>query len=160
MTLAKVKKFVIPQTVVAETEAALRRRGAEGYECFVLWSGRQSDSTFSVRTTHVPAQTSYQLPEGLLVRVDGPALHALNLWLFENEETLGAQVHAHPSRAYHSATDNTYPIVTTVGGLSLVAPDFCAGGLLCRGIAGYRLTPNGWYRLRRRRLRRLLEAKV
>jgi hypothetical protein len=39
---------------------------------------------------------------------------------------------------------NTFPIVTTLGGLSIVAPDFCCKGLFVPGTAVYRLEVQGW----------------
>jgi hypothetical protein len=100
---------------------------------------------FHVNTAHVPRQTSLRMKSGLCTRVEGDALHGLNTWLFANGETLGAQVHAHPTDAYHSHTDDSFPIVTTLGGLSLVVPDFCRAGLFARS-AAYRLSPDGWLR--------------
>lgn len=35
-----------------------------------------------------------------------------------------AQVHTHPGRAYHSVTDDRYPMVGTVGFISVVVPWF------------------------------------
>jgi hypothetical protein len=65
-------------------------------------------------------------------------------------------VHAHPTDAFHSPTDDTYPIVTTVGGLSIVVPDFARRGVLTRGTVAYRLSSAGWEKVPRRRLRKLL----
>jgi hypothetical protein len=144
MSLASVARFRVPALVVERSEQALRKAGAEGYEVFVLWSGREDRSVFEVRTPHVPKQTSYRVNGGLSVRVEGDELHRLNAWLYEAGEMLGVQVHAHPRSAYHSDTDNTYPIVATLGGLSLVAPKFCRRGLFTRGTALYRLCPEGW----------------
>ncbi len=143
MTLERVNRFSVPQSVVSSTVRSLRAAGREGYEMFVLWSGHLDGSQFNVRTAHVPAQTSYRLETGLCVRVDGEALHKLNVWLFDSGESLGAQIHAHPADAYHSETDDTFPIVTMLGGLSLVVPDFCRRGLFVRS-AAYRLTGSGW----------------
>lgn len=159
MTLADVDRFVVPSAVIVETEEALRNAGARGHELFVLWTGRVEHKTFDVRTAHVPRQSSYKLPEGLLVRVEADALHQLNSWLYEHGETLGVQIHAHPDAAYHSQTDSTYPIVTTLGGLSLVAARFCAGDLLARSSAAYRLTTSGWSHMTRRRLVRTVCVK-
>jgi hypothetical protein len=138
-----VDRFEVPSAVVADTERSLRHAGARSRELFVVWTGVLDGSSFNVRVGHVPPQTSYRTRDGLLVRVDGDALHQLNIWLYEHQQLLGAQVHAHPDRAYHSDTDDTFPIVTTLGGLSLVVPDFCRRGLLPRS-AAYRLTPSGW----------------
>jgi hypothetical protein len=37
---------------------------------------------------------------------------------------LGGQIHSHPTSAYHSDTDDHFPLVTLVGALSIVIPDF------------------------------------
>jgi hypothetical protein len=128
---------------VGATEKALRKAGGKGFEAFVFWSGMADGGVFEVLTAHVPEQTAYRTRNGLSVRVEGEALHRLNVWLYENGELLGAQVHAHPTDAYHSNTDDSFPIVTALGGLSLVVPDFCRRGLL-PGSAAYRLTAEGW----------------
>ena len=144
MTLTEVDQFQIPARIVTETEKTLRRAGAEGYEAFVLWSGRQHGRLFNVHTIHVPKQNSYRLDSGLCVRVDGDELHRLNVWLYEAGEILAVQVHAHPDDAYHSETDDTYPIVATLGGLSIVAAEFCRAGLFTSSTAIYRLQREGW----------------
>lgn len=138
------RTFTVSKDVVRRTEQALRRAGRDGYEAFVLWSGQLDETTFVVRTAHVPRQTGYKTREGLLVRVDADALHQLNVWLYQHDEVLGAQVHAHPTEAFHSTTDDRYPIVTTVGSLSIVAADFCRHGVMHRSSAAYRLLRKGW----------------
>jgi hypothetical protein len=144
VNLECVARFAVPAEAVCTTEEALRGAGADGYELFVLWSGRVEGERFVVRTTHVPPQTSKKTHDGLLVQVDGEALHRLNAWLYEAGEMLGVQVHAHPNDAYHSLTDDRYPIVTTLGGLSIVAERFCGDALFNPETAVYRLDPDGW----------------
>ena len=144
MSLEAVTCFTVSPEVVAKTERELRHAGRDGYELFVLWSGRIEKGCFVVRTAHVPKQTSYKLRTGLSVRVEGEALHKLNAWLYKHQEMLGVQVHAHPTDAYHSDTDDVYPIVTAVGGVSIVAADFCNDGLIAPTSAIYRLTNGTW----------------
>jgi hypothetical protein len=144
MSLATMTRFVVPRDVIARTEAQLRNAGRDGYELFVLWSGSIEGTTFTVQTPHVPKQTSYKRGDGLCVRVEGAALHRLNTWLYENDEVLGAQVHSHSRTAFHSITDDTYPIVTATGGLSLVAANFCKRGLIDRKSALFRLIGGEW----------------
>jgi len=55
-------------------------------------------------------------------------------WLTELWKRLGAsrrsvkvQIHTHPGKAFHSPTDDKWPIVAQVGFLSLVIPDFATG---------------------------------
>ena len=143
-TFYSIRTFIVSPDVCDETDQQLRDAGRDGNERFVLWSGVISDEYFIVRTMHVPKQTAYRLSSGLCVRVDGDELHRLNIWLYENGELLGVQVHSHPTEAYHSDTDDTYPMVTTLGGLSLVVPDFGRFGVRGRDTALYRLARTGW----------------
>jgi hypothetical protein len=158
MTLTDIERFVVKDEILQETQAALQNAGEQGFECFVLWCGEVADRQLLVQTAHVPAQKAYKTSNGLLVRVEGDALHALNRWLFEHHQTLAAQIHAHPTSAYHSDTDDAYPIMTTLGGLSIVVPNFAEAGVLTNRTAFYRLGPRGWKRVRGRRMRNLLEV--
>jgi hypothetical protein len=144
MTLESIQRFRVPRNIVAQSERSLLKAGKDGYELFVLWTGRRSGDVFEVLKAHVPRQTASKTKRGLLVRVEGEALHKLNVWLYENEQELAVQIHAHPTDAYHSETDDTYPIVTTAGGMSIVAADFCRDGLLTDDSALYRLAGNAW----------------
>lgn len=147
MTLTKVKFFNVSVEILRDTEENLRHAGSKGMELFVLWSGVISGSEFQVRSAHVPNQTAFRLDSGLMVRVEGDALHQLNVWLHKNNETLAVQVHSHPTEAFHSDTDDTYPIVTAEGGISIVAADFCKHGLLSPSTAAYRFEQKIWREL-------------
>jgi hypothetical protein len=52
-----------------------------------------------------------------------------DFWLALSEKGLGirVQVHTHPQQAFHSQTDDAFPIVHTNGFLSLVIPNFGLG---------------------------------
>ncbi len=147
MTLQGVRKFRIEASVIRETEKAIRSAGQDGYESFVLWSGTRHGDTFTVAKVHIPKQTSYKLNVGLCVRVDGSELHSLNVWLYEAQQVIGVQVHSHPTDAYHSETDDTYPIATLAGSLSIVLPFFGRDGWESSDIAAYRLGQDGWVEL-------------
>lgn len=156
--LERVQLFRVPRRVIGTTTEALRDSGDHGYEMFVLWSGDVDGDCFTVRTAHVPEQTSYRTESGLLVRVEGQALHRLNLWLYEHEEVLAIQVHGHPTAAFHSATDDTFPIVTALGGLSVVAAQFARYGLLTPQAALFRLSLAGWVQIASSKLESLIEV--
>lgn len=158
MSLIDVRTFRVPQPILEDTGDVLRRAGDDGYELFVLWSGVIREDALHVLTPHVPKQTSYRTSDGLLVRVEGAALHKLNTWLYEAKEVLAVQLHAHAHEAFHSQTDDAYPIVTTLGGLSIVAPDFARRGVLTSGTAAFRLTERGWEELPPRDLRDAVEV--
>ena len=144
MTLESVRTYRVPLEIIDQTEVALREAGADGHERFALWTGTADTEVFAVDHLYVPEQQGYRFDDGLCVHVEADALHELNVWLYRNEQLLGVQIHTHPQEAYHSETDDTYPIVTTLGGLSIVVPRFCQDGLLCDGFAIYRLDRRGW----------------
>lgn len=143
-TFEHIEHFIVPKDLADETDHLLREAGQSGLERFVLWSGAATGTAFQVSTLHMPRQTAFKTYEGLSVRIDGPELHRLNVWLYEHQERLAIQVHSHPTRAFHSDTDDAYPMVTTRGGLSLVVPDFAKRGVQGIGTALYRLDENGW----------------
>ena len=146
-TFEAISEFVVPADLCDACDRKLREAGANGDERFVLWSGVIRDQRLLIRTMHVPRQTSYRLSEGLCVRVDADELHRLNVWLYEHEERLAIQVHSHPTEAFHSETDDAYPMVTTLGGLSLVVPDFARYGVCGPDTALYRLSSSEWQEL-------------
>ena len=147
MTLRGVRRFRIQVSAIRETMEAVRSAGQDGYELFVVWSGARDDDTFTVAEVHIPEQISYKLDAGLCVRVDGPELHRLNMWLYEAQQVIGVQIHGHPADAYHSETDDTYPIATMHGSLSIVLPFFGRDGWESSDIAAYRLGQDGWVEL-------------
>ena len=142
--LLGIRTYVIPVSIIEDTVAFLRSVGADGFEGFVLWGGQTTDKDcFRFSSSIVPAQQAMLTENGLLVTVDGQALFEVNRSLHERGLTLAAQVHSHPTEAYHSATDDAFPLVTILGGLSVVIPGFARDAL--GGIDRW-----AWYRLSKR----------
>ena len=158
-TFDSIREFVVPAGICDGSDDHLREAGLSGNERFILWTGIVQDARFLVRTMHVPKQTAYRTSSGLCVRVEADELHRLNVWLYEHGERLAIQVHTHPTEAYHSDTDDTYPIVTTLGGLSLVVPDFARYGVRGPDTALYQLSQIGWEELSPRPARQLLRME-
>jgi hypothetical protein len=155
--LAHVKKVVVPSACVEEAHAHLRRVGREGLEGFALWAGELDGDTFLVRANIIPAQRGLGSDLGVCVVVGGEELHRINVWLYEHDMTLIAQLHSHPGEAYHSTTDDTYPIATATGSLSLVVPDFARDPFSLMDCAVYRLIPpRGWVELSEDEAERLI----
>ena len=143
-TFNSIREFLVPSDICDETDRALRNAGLGRNEHFVLWSGVIDEDRFLARTFHSPRQTAYRLETGLCVRVEADELDRLNRWLYEHGERLAVQIHSHPTEAFHSDTDDAYPMVTTLGGLSLVVPEFCRYGVRGPDTALFRLAPDGW----------------
>jgi hypothetical protein len=141
--LADVKEFVVPLDLVESTLKRLRAAGRGGYEAFVLWGGvldTEDDTRFRMTDSYLPEQSTMVTENGLLVLVDGEALFRVNRAFHERGLILAAQVHSHPTSAYHSDTDDAFAMVTLIGGLSGVVPDFGDDGI-------ERLADWAWYRL-------------
>ena len=146
--LLNVEKFVIEQDVLDATIEVLAEAGLRGVEAFVVWSGAISEpGVFRFSSWHRPEQVSTAGREGCLVTVDGDELFALNRAAFALGEILAAQVHSHPTEAFHSQTDDTYPLVTLPGSVSLVVHDFARHRMeQIERWAWYRLAPDGAWR--------------
>jgi hypothetical protein len=139
--LLGIRTFVIHPDVVGETIGFLQSVGHHGYEGFVLWSGKlETPDTFRFSTVLIPEQRAMITASGLLVTVEGQALFKMNKTAYERGEILGGQVHTHPTSAYHSSTDDHYPLVTLLGALSVVVPDFARN-------APTDMATWAWYRL-------------
>ena len=146
--LLEIQTVRVSQALANEANDHLRRMGKQGFEGFALWAGSRDGNGFHVRHTLIPAQTGERSPSGVLVRVDAVELHRINLWLYKHQMTVIAQLHSHPGEAYHSATDDTFPIATTLGALSIVVPHFARQPFSLTNCAIYRLlTESGWTRL-------------
>jgi hypothetical protein len=127
--LLDVKCFFVPESVLDLTFDALAAAGEQEVEGMVVWGGvRDSDHSFRFHVAYGPRQRAYKTEHGLLVRVDADALDDVNRAFNARGLILGGQAHSHPTDAYHSDTDDARPLVTLLGGLSLVVPDFARGG--------------------------------
>jgi len=155
---ASVRRVVVPRAMVLETHLHLQNVGYSGHEGFVLWAGMNDGERFVVSKVVIPAQEGLRSELGVCVRVEGAELHRINVWLFENGLRLVAQIHSHPMDAYHSDTDDAFPIVTTEGALSLVVPDFATGPADLAHYAAYRLLGGRWVELSNSALSRLIDT--
>lgn len=139
------ERVLVPRSLADAANEHLRQVGGEGYEGFALWAGRRDGSVFRVLETVIPAQRGIRSEGGVCVAVDGDELFRLNVHLYERGHALIAQLHSHPGEAYHSETDDAFPIATTVGAFSLVVPDFAVRPFSLERSAVYRLLPGrGW----------------
>jgi hypothetical protein len=142
--LLNIQTVSIPGDLVQQAHRHLQKVGKVGNEGVALWAGKRDREVFFVTQTIIPAQTPLRLPSGVCYFVDATELHRLNVWLYKQQLTLIAQLHSHPEKAYHSPTDDAFPIVTTIGSFSLVIPNFAQHSFILEDCAIYRLHDAGW----------------
>lgn len=146
--LLGVRSVEVPMREALHAHSHLQDVGKKGLEGFALWAGVVHGAVFHVRSAIIPAQTGMRARGQVCVTVSAEELHRINVWLFNQGFTLIAQLHSHPTEAFHSDTDNAFPIATAVGSLSIVVPNFGAGKFALSRCAVYRLTFDGrWKQL-------------
>lgn len=114
--------FRLPHRVLKETFAHFRDCGRGRRECQALWVSPWSAPSTITKVVHPEHQA----------HAGGFVLNELwlnDFWFSLAKEGLGirCQVHTHPHEAFHSKTDDAFPIVHSVGFLSLVIPNFGMG---------------------------------
>jgi hypothetical protein len=112
--LVSLDKGLLQQTLVE-----LRTCGADCAECVVFWTGPVAEPELVdglLHPRHTSVRGGYEIDEDWLADI-WPALAG-------EGRAIRCQVHTHPRDAFHSATDDAFPIVHSVGFLSLVIPRF------------------------------------
>ena len=121
-TGARGSPLAVPKALFDETFQVLRYCGRGRAECQVLWIGPWAEPTQVSRVVH----PQHHAHRGGFV-VDDSWLTQLWTELAASGDGIRAQVHTHPREAFHSATDDAWPVVHLSGFLSLVIPDFAQG---------------------------------
>jgi hypothetical protein len=145
VSLTQIESVLLPLSVATVTHRHLHATGLKGLEGMALWTGIQEGSVFHIREAVIPKQEGIRSDHGLAVMVSAPELHRINLHLYKNGLRLLAQIHSHPTEAYHSAMDDEYAIATALGAFSLVVPDFARQPFSIAQCATYRLTKRSWW---------------
>lgn len=152
-----VERLIIPRRLADAAQEHMRKVGRLGSEGFALWLGHRDGTSFQVDQTLIPEQQGLKVGKGVCVTVGGEELFRINRYLYTTGRQLIAQLHSHPTDAYHSETDDTFPIATTAGAFSLVVPDFAVRPFALDDCAVYRLVPKeGWLELPLSAVRRVI----
>ena len=114
--------YSLPNRMIEETFATFRSCGANKQECQLYWLSPWSNPLELTEVVHPKHWASRQ----------GLSVNSKWIDLFWNDLAqrgvgVRVQVHTHPSEAFHSATDDVFPLLFDAGFLSLVIPDFAMG---------------------------------
>ena len=111
----------VTQDLVCKTFRILQDCGRGKCECAVYWVGPTEEELVDriEHPIHKRSAFGYEILDNWLTE----------LWkrLAESRRSVKVQVHTHPGEAFHSSTDDQWPIVSQAGFLSIVIPDFAAG---------------------------------
>jgi hypothetical protein len=116
------RRLLLPARLLAETFDHFRTCGRGRRECQVLWTG-----PWAAPDTITAAVHSGHRAHAGGFHVDDAWLNSFWIGLAERRDGVRVQVHTHPHEAFHSPTDDAFPIVQSPGFLSLVIPDFGMG---------------------------------
>lgn len=142
--LTAVEVLAVPAPLAGETQRHLQATGRRGLEGMALWAGSVDGTTARITEVIIPRQEGHRTEHGLAVSVEGDELHRINVHLYKTRQKLLAQVHSHPTEAYHSRMDDRYAIATALGSFSIVVPDFATGPFAILEFATYRLLKGKW----------------
>jgi hypothetical protein len=114
--------YRIGRGLLEDTFRHFRECGRGKEECQALWLSSWSQPDLISLVVH-PKHAAH---------FGGFVLHDAWLnafWCELGDTNMGVrfQLHTHPHRAFHSRTDNEFPIIHTPGFLSLVIPNFALG---------------------------------
>jgi hypothetical protein len=111
----------LSEGILPATFRTLRDCGLNKYECVAYWTGPVEGASVDgvEHPIHARSPFCYEIESEWLTE----------FWkqLALSGRRIKAQVHTHPGRAFHSKTDDDWPIVSQSGFLSIVIPFFAAG---------------------------------
>jgi hypothetical protein len=131
----------VSRDLLVRTFDHFRRCGQGRRECQALWIGPWHSPDLVTDVVHPSHSANAQ---GFLL--DARWLNRFWLELAAKDQGVRIQVHTHPGPAFHSPTDDTYPIVHTPGFLSLVIPNFALGPVGLQAAYLTEIQPDGRWR--------------
>lgn len=122
-----ISRIRVPPIILEKTALHMGAFAAKGRECMVFWSGKLvGHNEADISSCICPKQRT----SSVTIEVPLRATARLHRLLATRQEFLFAQVHSHPGDAFHSATDDMYPITHKPGFISIVVPNFCTEGVI------------------------------
>lgn len=134
-------RYKVPSAILCSTFEYFRRCGQGRRECQALWVSAWQTPDVITDVTH-PVHTAHAQGFSL----DTAWLNAFWGRLADAGKGIRVQIHTHPKTAFHSPTDDAFPIVHTPGFLSLVIPNFALGPIGFSAAYLTEITPSGSWR--------------
>lgn len=114
--------YRLPRRMIDQTFATFRSCGAGKRECQLYWASAWDDPLVLTSVVHPKHKSS-----AYALSLDDAWITKFWLELADLAFGVRVQVHTHPGEAFHSQTDDAFPLIHVSGFLSLVIPDFALG---------------------------------
>ena len=115
----------VPASLLTSTYRTLQECGRGRNECVVYWTGPVMLLDLADGHDHPDHRRSPGEYE-----IDTKWLTHYWFRLSKEQRAIRAQIHTHPGLAFHSATDDQFPVVSQPGFISIVIPSFAMGKIL------------------------------
>jgi len=116
--------LLLPERILLESIRMMAECGKGRCECVTYWNGPASNAQVIDGWTH---PTHRRSPWGY--QVDDAWLTKFWFQLADEQRAIRAQVHTHPESAFHSETDDHWPVISQPGFISIVVPNFAIGSI-------------------------------
>lgn len=116
--------LVLREGLLREAFSTLSEHGAGRNECVVYLTGARSKPGVVDEVLH-----PVHMARPGFYEIDGAWLTSAWFDLARSDREVRVQVHTHRGEAFHSQTDDDYPLIQTAGFLSLVIPNFAMGAV-------------------------------
>jgi len=130
----------LAEGLLQKTFRMLRECGGGQWECVIYWTGPASCDIADGLEHPVHQRSAFGYS------VDDSWLTSFCRRLASSKRSVKVQLHTHPREAFHSKTDDLWPIVSQAGFLSVVIPDFAMGQPSLGGAWVGRLDSDGTWR--------------
>jgi hypothetical protein len=114
--------YSISRPLFADTFRQLRECGQGRNECQVLWISPWAAPEVITAVVH-PKHSVHSFG----FEVESAWVSSFWKQLATESAGIRCQIHTHPGRAYHSRTDDNWPVIHTAGFFSLVIPNLAMG---------------------------------
>lgn len=122
------ERLQVPRRIVDQTVRFMQNQGRQLCEGVVLWAV-ESKAPRRVVEAIIPDQEPVPANQGACVVLPLPFRERLTREMYARGMQVVAQVHSHPGDAFHSETDDRYPVIHHRGAISIVVPHFARYGL-------------------------------
>ena len=148
----KKNQILLPLSILHKTLEKLREFGEKFEEGFIIWAGSEENSNLVVGEMLIPEQEN----TFICYFVSESEVHKINVLLNKQNLVAIAQIHSHPSNAFHSSIDDDYAILHLPYSYSIVVPNFghIEEPITLDNFAFYKLIHNKWKKIPTKKVRK------